>query len=42
MQSDVQSYIETHADRFVQELIEACSIPSVSEHMPDWNRWRSG
>ena len=35
MQSDVQRYIETHADRFLQELIEACSIPSVSEQMPD-------
>ena len=35
MQSDVQRYIETHADRFLRELIEACSIPSVSEQMPD-------
>ena len=35
MQSDVQRYIETHTDRFLQELIEACSIPSVSEQMPD-------
>ena len=35
MQSDVQRYIETHADRFLAELKEACSIPSISEQMPD-------
>jgi acetylornithine deacetylase/succinyl-diaminopimelate desuccinylase-like protein len=34
----VQTTIETHAERFLQELTEACSIPSVSEQMPDLQR----